>query len=62
MFFIKIVDTILSLTQSDNYMQNKEKQAKVKEYEKQINQQVYQLYDLIPEEIKIVEGGDEEDH
>jgi len=37
------------------YLQNPAKQAKVKEYEKQIDQMVYKLYGLIPEEIKIVE-------
>jgi len=29
----------------------------VKEYERQIDQMVYKLYDLTEEEIKIVEGG-----
>ena len=33
------------------------KYARVKEYEKQIDQLVYKLYNLTPEEIKIVEGG-----
>ena len=47
---------ILSLTQSNDYLQNPAKQAKVKEYEKQIDQLVYKLYDLTPEEIEIVEG------
>ena len=32
------------------------KQAKVKEYEQQIDQMVYKLYGLTKEEIKIVEG------
>jgi len=54
---ISIVDKILSLTQSDDYLQNPQKQAQVKEYEKQIDRMVYELYDLTPEEIKIVEGG-----
>ena len=53
---ITIVDKILSLTQSDNYQQNKTKQAKVKEYEKEIDQMVYTLYGLTPAEIAIVEG------
>ena len=54
--FITLVDQILSLTQSDDYLQNTDKQAKVKEYERQIDQMVYKLYDLTPEEIAIVEG------
>jgi len=37
-------------------LQNGAKQAKVKEYERQIDQMVYQLYDLTMEEIAIVEG------
>ncbi|GAI31255.1 unnamed protein product, partial [marine sediment metagenome] len=32
------------------------KRAKVKEYERQIDQMVYQLYDLTPEEIAVIEG------
>jgi len=35
---------------------NQSKQAKVKEYEHQIDQMVYKLYGLTKEEIKIVEG------
>jgi len=48
---------ILPLTQSDDYLENPQKQAKVKEYENQIDQLVYQLYNLTEEEIKIVEEG-----
>jgi len=33
------------------------KQAKVKEYEREIDQLAYKLYGLTEEEIKIVEGG-----
>jgi len=51
-----IVNKILSLTQSEDYLENPQKQTKVKEYEHQIDQMVYKLYDLTPEEIKIVEG------
>lgn len=53
---ITIVDKILTITQSDGYLQNPAKQAKVKEYEKEIDQMVYVLYGLTPDEIKIVEG------
>ena len=55
--FINIVSDILSLTQSEDYLENPEKQAKVKEYERQIDQLVYELYGLTEEEIKIVEGA-----
>ena len=34
-----------------------QKIAKVKEYERRIDQMVYKLYGLTEEEIKIVEGG-----
>ncbi|MBI2028608.1 MAG: Eco57I restriction-modification methylase domain-containing protein [Candidatus Levybacteria bacterium] len=53
--FVEIVDKILAITSSSDYLSNAEKQAKVKDYEKQIDQLVYQLYGLTPEEIKIVE-------
>jgi hypothetical protein len=36
-------------------LENPAKQAKVKEYENQIDQMVYKLYGLSSEEIKIVE-------
>jgi len=50
-----LVNKILSLTQSEDYLQNPQKQAKVKEYERQIDQLVYKLYGLTKEEIKIIE-------
>ena len=53
--FIDLVDKILAITKDDDYLENPAKQAKVREYEKQIDQLVYKLYDLTPEEIKIVE-------
>ncbi|MBI4648548.1 MAG: Eco57I restriction-modification methylase domain-containing protein [Bacteroidia bacterium] len=54
--FITLVDQILTITQSNDYLQNEEKQAKVKEYEHRIDNMVYKLYDLTEDEIKIVEG------
>ena len=56
---IQIVDRILDITQYDDYLQNPQKQAKVQALEREIDQLVYQLYDLTPEEIKIVKGKDE---
>ena len=53
--FIEIVNKILIVTKSDDYMESAEKQAKVKDYEGQIDQMVYKLYGLTKEEIKIVE-------
>jgi len=55
-----VVDEILSLTQSDDYLQNPAKQAKVEEYKHQIDQLVYKLYGLTEEEIKIVENSNRE--
>jgi type I restriction-modification system DNA methylase subunit len=54
---VQKVDHILSLTQSTDYEINKEKQEKVKELEREIDQLVYRLYGLTEEEIKIIEGG-----
>lgn len=54
--FIEIVDRILPLTQSEDYLEQPRKQAKVKELEKQIDRMVYELYGLNTEEIAIVEG------
>jgi adenine-specific DNA-methyltransferase len=54
--FIDIADQILSTTKDDDYPDNPEKQARVKELEKEIDKLVYKLYDLTPEEIDIVEN------
>lgn len=55
---IELVNKILSLTKSKDYLQNSSIQTQVKEYEKQIDQMVYKLYGLTEEEIKIIEGKD----
>ena len=47
----------MNLTKDDNYLNNTTKQSKVKEYECEIDQMVYNLYGLTPDEIKIVEEG-----
>ena len=52
---IKLVNKILAITKGDDYLRNQAKQAKVKQYERQIDQMVYKLYGLTKEEIKIVE-------
>jgi len=54
--FIELVDRILAITKDKDYLENPKMQAKTKEYEYQIDQMVYKLYNLTPEEIKIVEG------
>lgn len=52
-----LVFKILSITQSPYYEENLQKQAQVKNLEKQIDSLVYKLYGLTEEEIKIIEGG-----
>ncbi|MDW7726784.1 MAG: Eco57I restriction-modification methylase domain-containing protein [Candidatus Methanoperedens sp.] len=54
--FIDLVDQILAITSAPDYPANPSKQSQVKILEKQIDQLVYKLYDLTPEEIQIVEG------
>ncbi len=53
------VDNILAITKEPDYLTNPAKQARVKELEGQIDQMVYELYGLTPEEIAVVEGKDE---
>jgi len=55
--FIRLVNQILAITKDEDYLINPTKQAKVKEYERQIDQMVYDLYELTPEEIVVVEGS-----
>jgi len=54
--FIDLIDQILEITKDEDYLTNAAKQARVKEYERQIDQMVYELYELTPEEIVVVEG------
>lgn len=53
--FVSIVDKILAITQTEDYLQNQEKQNAVKEYEKQIDVMVYKLYELTYEEILTID-------
>ncbi len=55
--FITFANRILAITKDDDYLQNQAKQAQVLEYEKQIDQMVYEPYGLTGEEINIVKGG-----
>jgi hypothetical protein len=50
-----IVDRILDITKDEDYLQNTAKRSKVEALQAEIDQLVYKLYDLTPEEIKIVE-------
>ncbi len=53
---IALVNKILASIKADDYLENTTKQAKLREYERQIDQRVYKLYGLTKNEIKIVEG------
>lgn len=53
--FVSIVDKILAITQTEDYLQNQEKQNAVKEYEKQIDVMVYKLYELTYDEVLTID-------
>lgn len=53
---IILVEKILEVVKDRDFIQNTVKQTKVKEYEKQIDRLVYNLYNLSPDEIEIVEN------
>ena len=52
---VAIVDKVYEITNSEDYLGNKEKQDAVKEYEKQIDIMVYKLYDLTYQEVKVID-------
>lgn len=54
--FITIVDKILAITKNEDFIENPTKQNQVREFEKQIDQLIYKLYELTQEEINIIEG------
>ncbi len=54
---IYFIDKILAIIKDEDYLENPQKQAKIKEYERQIDQMVYKIYELTDEEIKIIERG-----
>ena len=53
--YVDLVNTILEITKAEDFTQNRVKQSNVHKYEIQIDQLVYKLYDLSPEEIRVVE-------
>ena len=55
---IKLVDKIAQIMKLSN-QENIVKYAEIRDYEKQIDQMVYKLYGLTPEEIAVVEVGNE---
>ena len=50
-----LVDKILSITRRNNHLNNQKIQKEVNLLEKEIDKLVYKIYNLTPEEIKIVE-------
>ena len=50
-----MINQIPSIAKNDDYVDNPDKQAKVKHLEKESYQLFYKLYELTLEEIKIVE-------
>lgn len=56
--FIALVDKIIAVIKDGGYQRTDAVQAKVREYEKQIDQLVYKLYGLTEEEIEIVERAE----
>jgi hypothetical protein len=52
---IELVDKIIVIAKSGDYLENPAKREKVQECEKQIDYMVYKLYNLTDEEIKIIE-------
>jgi adenine-specific DNA-methyltransferase len=53
--FINIVDKILCLTCSEDYLNNQEKQREVKMLESKIDKMIYELYELTEAEIEAIE-------
>lgn len=51
------VNKILAITESKDYLDDFEKQVKVQDCECQIDKLVYELYNLTPEEIEIIENS-----
>ncbi|HUX98845.1 MAG TPA: TaqI-like C-terminal specificity domain-containing protein, partial [Candidatus Deferrimicrobium sp.] len=56
--FIELVNQILLLTHSEGYFANLAKITEVKKLQYEIDQLVYQLYELTPAEIRLVEEFD----
>ena len=54
--FVKIVDKILKVTESNDFLKSLEKIELVESYQAQINQMVFDLYQLSAEEIAVVEA------
>ncbi|MEG3852324.1 Eco57I restriction-modification methylase domain-containing protein [Microcoleus sp. Z1_C4] len=54
--FISLVDKILSITQNGDVLSDSSRQIQVKRYKDQIDRSLYDLYNLTPDEINIIEA------
>ena len=57
LMFIKVVDAILELVYSADYLHDKEKQKQVKNYESEIDQMTYRLFDFTTDQIAFIESN-----
>jgi len=53
---ISLVDKIMALTKAEDYLQDQPKQKKVQEYQEQIDEMVFELYNLNKDEVKIIQN------
>lgn len=54
--FVDIVKSILKVTDAKNYSEDSKKQAEVREYMKRLDRIIYKLYELVPDEIEMIES------
>ena len=55
-----LADAILKIVERKNWLNKPSEQAKVREYENQIDEMVYKLYELNREEINIIESKNDQ--
>jgi len=60
--FAEIIDKILAIARSDDYLTSLSKQTKLKEYEHQMDKMIYKLYELSENEIETVEKINDKVH
>ncbi|NBV99956.1 MAG: hypothetical protein EBR67_10730 [Proteobacteria bacterium] len=55
----KLADEIISITKNENYSEDKQSQIRVQNLEEEIDNLVYQLYELTSEEIDLIKRATE---
>jgi len=58
---VKLVSSIIMITKDEDYLNNQDKQVKVKRLEKEINEEVYKMYGINDKEVKLIESFDKND-